>query len=347
MFRALLLALAFVPRLAIADPEIQLEVEPSPGGPMARATIRGLPSTTARVELRVGKVTEKVTEKATVVKSYATAGEPLALAIVFSGQEIWIGNDKFEDPGDPGYYPGALEALVATFDRLQLGKRFPAGSSGTLISYADRVAVRAPMGPLDRLTGSAFGTQRDYYKQVGASLVDGIEASLTALSGTSASRKVLIVIGDGNDTNNGAAKGRLRELRAIASKANIETRAVIHRSALSDPLNVVSEMIPDAIEVASASALGGVIESVIGNLDDRFYAWFPADRMPWDGLPHPAMIRIGAKDFDAGVITFPTAGAAPPDTRWRWRLLGALIAVLGIGGLAIGWRAIRASSRES
>ena len=337
MPRALLLVLACVPRLAVAEPEVRLEVEPSPtGAPAVRATIKDAPATPERIELRIGKAA--VT--ASSVKSYAEAGEPLALAIVFSGQEVWIGNDGFESPGDPGYYPGALDTLVTTFDRLALGKRLPAASQGTLISYADRVVVRLPMGPLDRLTGKSFGTQRDYYGQVGASLVDGIEAGLTALTDTRAARKVLIVIGDGNDTNNGTARGRLRELARIAARANIETHAVIHRSALSEPLNVLSEMVPGAVEVASAAALGAVIESAIDKLDDRFYAWFPTATLPHDGIARVAHVRLGKLELEVpDPLALPRGHAALPDTRWRWRLLGAGIAILGIAGLAIGLRA--------
>ena len=346
MHRALLLVvLVLVPRLAVAEPEVWIRVEPSPGGaPTVRATVKHAPATPDRIELRIGKASVA----ASSVKSYAEAGEPLALAIVFSGQEIWIGNDRFESPGDPGYYPGALETVVATFDRLNLDRRLPAASQATLISYADRIAVRLPMGPLDRLTGKSFGTQRDYYNQVGASLVDGIEAGITALTATLADRKVLIVIGDGNDTNNGTAKGRLRELARIAARANIETHAVIHRSALSEPLNVLSEMIPDAVEVASAAALGAVIESAIGKLDDRFYAWFPTETLHHDGVARVAHIRLGKLEVAVSEpLALPKGYTLPPDQTWRWRALGGVIALLGIAGLAIGWRAIRASSRES
>ena len=51
----------------------------------------------------------------------------------------------------------------------------PPGSVGIVITYADSATVRIPMGPLDRITGSALGTQKDYFGTQGVELVKGVD----------------------------------------------------------------------------------------------------------------------------------------------------------------------------
>ena len=65
--------------------------------------------------------------------------------------------------------------------------------------------------PLGSLSGSALGTQKDYKDTKGYELVKGVELALAELRKVQNPRKVLIVITDGNDTNNDAAKGQLVE----------------------------------------------------------------------------------------------------------------------------------------
>jgi len=335
MLRAALVAVICAAGVASAEPTVALRIAP----PSVFATVRGVPSTTPeRVTLGVGKQRIPAAE----IRSYAQSGEPLALVVLFDGQEIWVGNDQIEPTDSAARYPGALATLVATFDRVRLDKLVPAGSVGTLIGYADRVDVRVPLGPIAGLTGAAFGTQRDYYHRVGSELVAGLEKAITALQQARAARKVLLVIGDGNDTDNQRARGRLLELAEVAARSNIETRAIVHRSAASEPQDVLSRMIPDAVEVASAEALGPVLERTLRGLDDRFEARFPGETLPWDNLPHAAIVRVADTELEA-TLNLPRGYELPRDTSWRWRLVGAVIAVLGIAGIAIAWRATAAS----
>jgi hypothetical protein len=318
--------------VAIAEPEVTLQI--TPAAPHIVATVRGLKSTLPEhVTLSVGKTRIP----ASAITSYAGGSEPMTLALVINGQEIWIGNDQHVPPSDSTHYPGALTTIASTLDRVAIAKLLPENSLGTVVVYADTATTLVPLGPISGLTGRALGTQKDYAMKIGSALVSGIELAVRTLRDAKTTRRVLLVIGDGNDTNNEVAVGQLRELAEVAARERIETHAIVHRGPLSEPQNVIAQMIPGAVEVASDDALGPVIETVLRRLDDRFYAQFDARRLRWDGVPHAMVLRVGNVEMETQ-LALPKGYQMPADTRWRWRLLGAAIAVLALIALAFGWR---------
>ena len=333
MIRVLVLALvALASGVAAAEPEVTLHVDKPPE---IIAMFRGVKSTTPEnVTLTAGKTRIA----ATAITTYARGGEPMTLAIVMNGQEVWIGNDEYVPPGDPAYYEGALTTIVSSLDRLALEKRLPEGSLGTAVVYADTARTLVPLGPIGGLTGRALGKQRDYSQKLGSALVSGIELAMRTLRDAKTKRRVLLVIGDGNDTNNETAVRQLRELAEVAAREDIDTRAIVHRSPVSEPRYVIAQMIPDAVEVANLDALGTVIESVIRGLDDRFYARFDARTLRWDDLQRAIVVRVGDVEMETQ-LALPKGYQLPADTTWRWRLLGAAIAIVAAMAVAIAWRA--------
>ena len=330
MSRVLVLV-ALASGVAAAEPEVTLRVDKAP---TIVATIRGAKSQLPEhVTLNAGKTRIP----ASAIISYARGDEPMTLALVFNSQEVWVGNDEWEDPRDPAYYEGALITIAKTLDRVPIARRVPEASLGTVIAYGDSAQAIVPLGPIGNVTGRSLGRQKDYAHKIGSALVKGIELAIQTLRSAKTKRKVLLVIGDGNDTDNEVAVRQLRELREVAAREGIETLAIVHRSPLSEPQNVIAQMIPGAVEVATLDALGPVIEAKIRGLDDRFYARFDAKVLRWDGLPLAMVVRVGNVDIETE-LALPEGYQMPADTRWRWRLLGAAIAILGLGGLALGWR---------
>ncbi|MCW5803392.1 MAG: hypothetical protein KIT31_13495 [Deltaproteobacteria bacterium] len=172
-------------------------------------------------------------------------GDTVAVALVMNGWEVWVGNDRILEASDPARYEGALDYVKAGVDGAQLGA-LPAGSQGTLIVYADKATVKLPMGPIAKLNGEAIGGQKEYMETTGSELVQGVELGLAELRKTSAKRKLLLVVGDGNDTNRETAKPRLADLRKQAEAEQVELRAVIYKTALSTADSVISGLVPDA-----------------------------------------------------------------------------------------------------
>jgi hypothetical protein len=90
---------------------------------------------------------------------------------------------------------------------------------------------------------------------MGSDLVNGIELAMVELDKTSASKKVIIIIGDGNDTNNDAAKTELAKLKTDLAADQITPYAIIYKTDLSDAANVVKILVPDAVTINSSGDL--------------------------------------------------------------------------------------------
>lgn len=186
--------------------------------------------------------------------------EPLAIVFVVQGGEIWIGNDDIEpetDPSDPRRpnpvrYSGVLKPLVQAIDEANFGS-LPA-ASGAVITYADRATIRVPMGPLELVDGSAFGTQREYYNTIGTELLAAMELAYDQLQSVRATRKFLVVVSDGADTNIETARPRMHALKKDFAMAGITTTTFIYKSAVSDPSTLFVDW-PRTLTVADPAQL--------------------------------------------------------------------------------------------
>lgn len=175
----------------------------------------------------------------------APTGSSVALALLLGGGEIWMGNDDIEPADSPGRYLGALKPIRAAFARAPLSG-LPAGSQGLVLAYDDRVQTKKPLGPIEKLDAEAVGDQRSYYKRFGSELVVGARAAISQLGKIPAGRRVLVVIGDGNDTNNETAKVQLAQLAKEAAAQHVEVHAIIYKGPLSSDESVVQALAPDA-----------------------------------------------------------------------------------------------------
>src|SRR5262245_7504502 len=234
--------------------EVYLQVKaPDPADPKQRgkapkieATIVGGAKTTVdKFSVSTTNAGQKVTMKAEKLREYTEGTETIAIALVINGQEIWIGNDEYETD-ENAKYGGVLKNLEQAIDKLQLGNAGPPGSKGIVISYSTGAEIKVPMGDLKVITGGALGGQKDYHGKIGTDMVQGITMGVAELSKVATPRKALIVVGDGNDTNNEAAKTQLKDLKELARKQNIQLFAIIYKSAVSSEGAVITTMIPGA-----------------------------------------------------------------------------------------------------
>ncbi|HEX3761866.1 MAG TPA: FHA domain-containing protein [Kofleriaceae bacterium] len=210
-----------------------------------------------------------------------------------------------------------------------------------VITYADTATIRIPMGPLDRVTGSALGTQRDYFGTQGVELVKGVDLALSELHKVLVSRKVLIVVCDGLDKNMDAARGQMVALKARAATDRIETFAILYKGAMSGDGNVISAMIAQTQTVNTAENIAIAIQGILARMADRQYLTFPGFDsklglgLSWDGKPHRLILKIDKDDADPVELTLPPSGHLPrAGFPWLVVLLvvvGALLlAVLGV-----------------
>jgi hypothetical protein len=191
------------------------------------------------------------------------ARDSVAIAIVYNGWEVWIGNDDMLLPDDPSRYPGALHELAAAVDAAKLSTR-AASDLGMLVVYNDKAAVRLPMGPLSRLTGASFGSQKDYFGVKGLELAKGVELALHELENTTASRKVLIVAGDGSDTNPAQARPKLAALAGEARSNHVQVYAIVFDTALTFPeQRVLPSLTSNARTARTVGDIRPAFESVL------------------------------------------------------------------------------------
>lgn len=179
---------------------------------------------------------------------------PVALAILYSGNEVWCGNEEHErDPN--ATYHGAFHDLRAAFAHGVPPEAFPDGSVATLISYAENLVVRYPMGPVRGLDERAFGVQRDYRMSLGNQLMLGVDRAIGELEAVRARRRVLVIIGDGNDTNNVVAVQHFHDLQADLGRDHIDAYAIVVKSTLSPDEQIVSALTPQVDLLTSSSGI--------------------------------------------------------------------------------------------
>jgi hypothetical protein len=307
--------------------------------PQIEATVIGAPNLpTEKFTLREEGAKQPVELKPLSKREYNQGTEKLAIAIVMNGWEIWIGNDKVLPEDDPSRYPGVLEAFEGALDKVNFKEAGPPGSVGAVITYADKAVVRIPMGPLEKITGSQLGTQRDYFGTKGVELVKGVDLALTELHKVSAARKVLIVVCDGMDTNMEAAKGQLIALKAQAKGDQIQTFAIIYKSAMSGDGNVISTMIPQTQTVNSADNIATAIAGILARMADRQYLTFPGFDpklglgLSWDGKQHNLILKVDKDDAEpVGLSLAPPWNVAKAGFPWLILLivvLGALVLLI-------------------
>ena len=339
-------------RSAHADgPEVYMQVKvPDPKDPKEKgkapsieATIAHGPKTTAdKLTLTTTSQNQKVSVKAERIREYAEGGETIAIALVIAGQEIWIGNDDIETD-ENAKYQGVLKNLEAAIDKLQLGTQGgPPGSKGVVVSYSTGADIKVPMGDLKNITGGALGGQKDYRGKIGTDMVSGIRTGMAELMKVSTARKALIVVGDGNDTNNEAAKGQLAELKKDAKNAGVSLFAVIYKSAVSSEGNVITTMIPNAKTVNSIEGIASELNAILAQMADRYYVSFPGyDEktdvgLPWDGKDHDLVLKIDQQDTDPVTLTLAPQWA-PKKGGFPWLVL-VLVLVGAIVLIAIGMK---------
>jgi hypothetical protein len=323
--------------------EVYLQVKPAdPADPKQRgkapqieATIVGGAKTTVdKFSLSTnGPNGQKVTMKAEKLREYSEGTETIAIGLVINGQEIWIGNEEIE-PDPNAQYQGVLKNLEAAIDKLQLGNAGPPGSKGIVISYSTGAEVKVPMGDLKNITGGALGGQKDYRGKIGTDMVQGITMGIAELSKVSTPRKALIVVGDGNDTNNETAKSALAQLKKDAANAKINLFAIIYKSAVSSEGNVITTMIPGAKTVNSIDGIASELNAIMARMSDRFYLTFPGydpkigQGLPWDGKEHDLVLKNDQTEYEPIAMQLAPKWSPPSKGGFPWLVL--IIIVVGL-----------------
>jgi hypothetical protein len=197
-------------------------------------------------------------------------GKPAApraytVALVYCGWESWIGND--ENPrlaaDDPSRWPGALASIKAGLDRLDLAHTAPAGSRGLLISYADDVKLRVPLGPIGNLGSAALGSQGDYAGTLGVNLVQGVTRAVDELARAPAGNRLLVVVSDGTDTNAEQAAKLLPALKQRIVGLGIEVSSIVFKTAYSADGDLMTALTDQSVRAMARDDIAQDLVSVL------------------------------------------------------------------------------------
>lgn len=316
---------------AWAGPDIYLAARTPPGGPPTiDATIIGARMPPAhQLQLRVTtRDGDSPTIGAATVRRFADGDETLAIAFVIDTQEQFLES-------------GVLPALEAGLDELGLPKLAPAGSTFAVVSYGDGATLRVPALPLASFHGATLDAAAPRAPQTRSDLVAGVTLAIAELERSSATIKLVVVIGDGNETDGTAADAALRALKKRAARDGIRTFGVIYKPEGSVETSKLSAMIPAAPLASAPAYIAPLVGTELARVADRVYVTFPDPhaRLPWDGRDHDVYISIGYEDADPVTIEMPQL-RAPEDAAWwhgTWAqlLLGGAAVLLLVIGLRI------------
>ena len=188
-----------------------------------------------------------------------------------------------------------------------------------IVTYSMGAHVRLPWSPLGELRGRALGHQLDYRGSIGSDLVQGVELAVAALEQATTRRRVLIVLGDGNDTVPGRAPRALADLRKRAIKDQIELYAMVYISPVSDAHTDVTALVPDTRQVNSVDGINATLAAITSRISNRHYVTFELPAAAWDGRDHDLAIALNGNELEPVTMPLPRwSGGSTWAWSWRW-----------------------------
>jgi hypothetical protein len=260
----------------------------------------------------------------------------MALVVLVQGNFRWMGNEQYSDPEDPetgAIYPGAHAGLGAALDALS--KAGPDNSRAALLIYTDgKVIAKKPMGSARELGAASLGAQTEYKEYISKPLVVGLTEAWSLLSNEPNSRRVLVVIGDGNDDNADIAAA-LRKVITDLEKAEVEVYSIYYTS--------VSEESPQGRQnmktigytrsnvATSMKNFKAYAESIVEFIGARYYVDFITPPQYLPGSTHEVAVAIKRSEGEP-LVSDPQMIEMPEDfvikkpeaasMWWLWVIIG-------------------------
>jgi hypothetical protein len=280
--------------------------------------------------------------QATKLRKYTEGNDTIAVVLVLEGHQLFIGNKSYEEDPD-SVYDGVLNKLIPMVNKLPaIG---PAGSQGAIVVYHQGAEVKLPMGDIKNLTGEKLGVEKDYEGKVTRDLTTGVNAALTELRKVTTSRKVMIIVGDGADTNIDVAKVQLAQLKKHCEQDRIELYALAYQppNMSDDFLSAIKNLVTNVDVVQSIEGIEAQMEAIVSRINDRYYLTFPGYdpklkvAYDWDGKEHEMQLKLDKEPFpkDSEPITLglvPEWNRVKPSKSFPW-----LAIIIPLGALLFIW----------
>jgi hypothetical protein len=324
------------------------EVDPKLKGkaPFVEVTvINGPPGKAAEDFQLVQNEGTPVAIKATKLTPYLEGKEPIAIALLLEGHEIWMGNESYVESEDDKYVGvfSKLGAVVAA-----LTKAGPPGSLGAIIYYNTSATVKQGMTDLASLNAGMLGKQTDFQGKTTRNFVAGLELALQELTKAGTKRKALLVIGDGADTNADSAREQMGRLRDKFAEAGVEIYVVyfaVSQDQAPPSPDIMEALAGNLPTAGSMDDIATKVQGVVSAIQNqRYYLTFPGYDdvlkvgFTWDGKQHDLALRAGDKEQEInGVILAPkwapdTGGGVP---WWLFVIIPLLLIALVVVGIKV------------
>ncbi|MEO8842303.1 MAG: hypothetical protein ABI591_18630 [Kofleriaceae bacterium] len=157
----------------------------------------------------------------------ASVAPAKAVMVVYEGRGLWL-------------TPDVLRTLGQGITDMDL----PPESRIGAIEFSNGATLRIPWEPATSFTPAQLGSARDYADKRGSDLVQGVTMGLAALASAPETDKLLVVIGDGHDTNDAAAATIVEDLLGQARRNQVRIRALQYGSIDSLPGDVLKRLDP-------------------------------------------------------------------------------------------------------
>ena len=327
------------PKAKAADPKApQPEQAAEPGTWFVRAVVSGgrVGLTAKEFVLKQSDVQPPLTIEAAKTVKYSESDEPMALIVLVQGNFRWIGNETYksaDDPDDQGsVYDGAFRGLPPAVD--VLAKAGPAGSKASLMVYAERQAlVKVPMGDAPTMSGGALGGQQDYGDNVSQPLVLGLTEAWKVLANMAGYRKILVVIGDGNDDKADVA-AELKKVTGDLKDAGVEVYSIFYNPHDDGPggqQNMAKIGLTQRLSANSRDDFTSLASTVLESINAKYYVDFPSDKIKADGAEHEFILAVAGEDREPQLLTLPKPTGPIEEGGslwWVWLLVIVLLVVL-------------------
>jgi hypothetical protein len=305
--------------------------------PILRAALKGRPGLVGKdFILKQSDAQPPLVIEAAKSVTYRESDEPMAMVILVQGNFRWIGNETYTDSNDPeagSIYDGAYKGIGPAID--ELAKAGPAGSQAALLVYAEgRVHVKQAMGDAASLSGGALGSQKDYGEFISKPLVLGLSEAWKILIGFPDHRKLLVVIGDGNDDKEDVS-AEMKKALSDLKQSGIEVYSIFYSAMPEDgpqgQQNMAKIGYTENLTATSRDNFASLADNLSETIGAKYYVDFSGDKVTWDGLEHEFVLAVANEDREPKMITLPTVAQKKEEGGslwWLWLLIILLLIIL-------------------
>jgi hypothetical protein len=308
-------------------PLVEAIVVGGPGGKPAKSW--SLVQNDAKVKTTIG---------ATNLRKFTEGSDTIAVVLVLEGHQWFIGTDEIPDMIEDDKLQGVLKKLIPMVD--PISKIGPPGSLGGIVIYHQGAEIKLPMGPLTNMNGAALGTQMDYKGKITRDLVTGINTALTELRRVTTSRKAMIIVGDGADTNLDEAKSQLNIIKKQCEADRIELYALSYDAGIGEFVTAIKTLVPNGKIVQSIEGIDKEMQAIVDRINDRYTLTFPGhDKkagigFTWDGNDHEMQLKLDGKECKDPILLAlsPPWNRPTPESDFPW-----LAIIIPVGALIFIW----------